>query len=199
MTRARRRTTGKARLLSLEQLELWLDNLDPPAPGVSMIDGFLAALVISPCFVHPDVWMWHIIGDRGRYALEGTKAAAACQTIINRYNEISAALAEHPKSYAPIYMRTDDGEVLLEDWANGFFGGMRLAIDAWAPFIKDPETAYPLTLIIGHSTKTGVPSLADMLTDEEGAAALADAWRVIPDLVSLLHDRFAQARQATLP
>lgn len=186
-------------MLSLEQLELWLDNLDPPAPGVSMIDGFLAALVISPRFVHPETWMWHILGDRARYALEGTRAAAACQTIINRYNEISTALDERPETYAPLYMRTDDGEVLLEDWANGFFGGMRLAIDAWAPFIEDPEIGYPLTLIVGHSTQTGAPSLPEIIADNEGAAALADAWRIVPDLVSLLHQRFAEARSATLP
>lgn len=192
MTRARR-TAAKA--LSLEELERWLDSRDPPAPGVSMIDGFLAALVIAPRFVHPETWMWHILGDRARSALAGTKAAAACQTIINRYNEISAVLGERPDAYAPIYMRTDDGEVLLEDWANGFFGGMRLAMDAWAPFIEDPETGYPLTLILGHSTETGAPALAD----KSAAELLAESWRVVPEVVSLLRDRCAGARRATLP
>lgn len=49
-------------------------------------------------------------------------AAAASRTIIQRYNEISTALGEHPESYAPIYMRADDGEVLLQEWANGRMG-----------------------------------------------------------------------------
>lgn len=198
MTRAKRRAGGTSGLLSLEQLERWLDDLDPPAPGVSMIDGFLAALVVSPRFVHPDVWMRHIIGDRARYAPEGSMAAAASRTIINRYNEISTALGEHPESYAPIYMRTDDGEVLLEEWANGFFGAMRLALDAWVPFVTDPETAYPLTLILGHSTrKAGAPSLIDQLADKSAADVLADSWRVIPEVVSLLRDRCADARKVT--
>jgi hypothetical protein len=33
--------TSQGRTLSLEQLEIWLDELDPPVAGVSSIDGFL--------------------------------------------------------------------------------------------------------------------------------------------------------------
>ncbi|HWT29821.1 MAG TPA: UPF0149 family protein, partial [Propylenella sp.] len=118
-----KRSRAKA-ILTLEQLEAWLESLDPPAPGVSMIDGFLAALVVSPRFIHPEEWLWHIVGDRGRWASEGSTEAAAIQAIVARYNEISSALAERQERYAPIFMRTDEGEVLIEDWANGFFGAM---------------------------------------------------------------------------
>ena len=93
-------------------------------------------------------------------------------------------------------MRTDDGEVLLENWANGFFGGMQLALDAWRPFITDPETAYPLALLIGQSTQTGGPSLVSLLAEKQVPKALADTWRVIPELVTFLYDRCADARKA---
>ena len=66
MTRPKRPKARKLRALTLEQLEDWLDSLDPPAAGVSMIDGFLTALIVSPRFLHPDDWIWQIIGDRAR-------------------------------------------------------------------------------------------------------------------------------------
>ncbi|GLK42672.1 UPF0149 family protein [Novosphingobium resinovorum] len=52
----------------------------------------------------------------------------------------------------PIYMRTDGGEVLLEDFANGFYLGMQLNIDDWKPHISNPEIGHPLTAILGHCT-----------------------------------------------
>lgn len=197
MKKSKRTRARSPRTLSFEQLEEWLDNLDPPGPGVSMIDGFLAALIVSPRFIHPDEWMWHIIGDQAQWALEGTIEAAAANTIVARYNEISTALSERPKAYAPIYMRTDAGEVLLEDWANGFFGAMRLAMDDWQLLVSDPETGGPLGLLVGHSTQTGGPSLVGLLTDKGAPGALADTWKVVPDIVAFLYNRSADARNAS--
>lgn len=76
-------------------------------------------------------------------------------TIFQRYSEIGATLSGGPKRYAPIYIRTDAGEVLLEDFANGFYLGMRLSIDDWKPHISNPEIGHPLTAILGHWTCNG--------------------------------------------
>jgi uncharacterized protein len=53
----------KPRTFTLEQLEDWLSDRDPPAPCLSTIDGYLAALIVSPEFVPPERWLRHIIGD----------------------------------------------------------------------------------------------------------------------------------------
>ena len=186
-------------MLTLEELEAWLESLEPPAPGVSMIDGFLAALVVSPRFIHPEEWLWHIVGDRGRWAPEGSTEAAATQAIVARYNEISSALAERSDRYAPIFMRADDGEVLIEDWADGFFGAMRLAMEDWLPFITDPETAFPMAAILAHSTGAGETPLISQLGDNNATNALADSWCVVPEVVALLHAKCAPARIAAHP
>ena len=193
-----KRSPGKyPRALTLEQLEEWLEGLKPQGPGVSQIDGFLAALIVSPQIVDPEKWLWHIMGDRAKSALEGSIAAAATATIIDRYNAISFALSEDPKSYAPIYMRTDDGEVLLEEWANGFYGGMRLALSAWRPFITDPDVAIPLTAILGHCTTMTSSNQSAQTIDDKASAVLADSWRVVPEVVSMLYDKCAAARNAS--
>ena len=43
--------TRKIRTLTRLQLAEWLDSLDPPAAGISQIDGYLTALVVSPQFI----------------------------------------------------------------------------------------------------------------------------------------------------
>lgn len=198
MSFKRRAMGSRTRLLTPEQLEIWLASLDPPAPNVSTIDGFLAAIVVSPRFIQRDRWMRSILGDRVRHVLEGTRMAAAQRTIIERYHQVCDELAECPEIYAPVFMLTDDGEVILEDWANGFFAGMNMAIDAWAPFVSDPEIGYPLATIVGHSSQTGGPTWIEQLNDPQATQLLADAWRIVPDIVSMLHDRCTEARIATM-
>ena len=190
--RSKRPASG-GRTLSLEQLEIWLDALDPPVAGVSSIDGFLAALAAGPCVIDPDVWLKSILHEHTQSA----SSAPARRTILQRYNRICIELAEQPETYAPIYMRTEDGEVLLEDFANGFFTAMHLDMNAWTPFVDDPEFGLPLAAILDHSTLTGGSSLIAQLDDPSANHALADTWRMVPQISSFLHDHCAFARTIT--
>jgi len=187
--------TSQGRTLSLEQLEIWLDELDPPVAGVSSIDGFLAAVAAGPSVIDPDVWIKSILRDHAQSA----RSAPARRTILKRYNRICIELAEKPEAYAPIYMRTEDGEVLLEDFANGFFTAMHLDMEAWKPFIADQEFGYPLAALLGHSTITGGQSWIEQLGDPLANLALADTWRMVPQIISLIHDQCAFARMTTTP
>lgn len=182
--------TSQGRTLSLEQLEIWLDELDPPVAGVSSIDGFLAAVAAGPSVIDPDVWIRSILRDHAQSA----RSAPARRTILKRYSRICIELAEKPEAYAPIYMRTEEGEVLLEDFANGFFTAMHLDMEAWKPFIADPEFGYPLAALLGHRTITGGPSWIEQLGDPSANLAIADTWRMVPQIISLIHDQCAFAR-----
>jgi uncharacterized protein len=184
----------KVRILTRQKLEDWLASIDPPAAGVSMIDGYLAALVVSPQFIPPEVWLKPVLGDRVAEADEGTIEAAVRNTLFQRYSEIGATLSGGPKRYAPVFMRTDEGEVLLEDFANGFYFGMRLSIDDWKPFIADAEIGMALVAILGHCT-TMIPEEERMaLINPLGAQALAESWQVVPEVIEMLHVTLAGAR-----
>lgn len=184
----------KARTLPRQKLAEWLASLDPPAAGVSMIDGYLAALVVSPQFIPPEQWLKPILGEQVTWAPEGSIEAAVRNTIFQRYSEIGATLSGGPRRYAPVYMRTDDGEVLIEDFANGFYFGMRLSIDDWKPFMSDPQIGMAMVAILGHCTT--------MLSEGERAAVmtpqasqhLAESWRVVPEVVEMLHMALAGSR-----
>ena len=201
MTRPRLKRPGRATkvpTLTRQKLEDWLASLDPPAAGVSMIDGYLAALVVSPQFIPPDDWLKPILGDRVTWADEGTIEAAARNTLFERYTEIGATLSGGPRRYAPVYMRTDEGEVLLEDYANGFYFGMRLSIDDWKPFMAQREIGLAMMAILGHCTTMISEDERMAAMNPQGEQLLAESWKVIPDVVEMLHVTLAGSRNVEI-
>jgi uncharacterized protein len=180
--------------LTTEQLEDWFSNCDGPAPCVSMLDGYLAAIIVSPEFVPPHIWLRAIVSEELVDAPDHTLEGVVRNTIFKRYNQISSTLTGGPKRYAPIFRRTDNEEVLLEPYADGFWHGMRLSLDDWKPFISNRDIGMPLTAILGHCTT--------MINDEDRAAVLtpmakellAESWRVVPELVEMLHATLAGSR-----
>jgi uncharacterized protein len=130
--RVRRSRTGRRRgareAMSLEELEYWIDQLDPPPliDGVSMLDGYLTAIIIGPCSIDPHEWLRHMLGPHSGLGVEGTKQAAAIMAIVTRFNTVSEGLSATPERCAPIFERTDDGTVLAGPWCMGFLAAMRL-------------------------------------------------------------------------
>ena len=114
MTPQRRR-----RALSLEELDDWLASDHAPAKGgwnVSAVDGLLAGIVVGPEPIEPKEWTRLIFGVRPL----GKDGDAAVQAVLDRHATVAKILAEAPAHYAPLFMRTDEGTVLAQDWAAGF-------------------------------------------------------------------------------
>jgi Uncharacterised protein family (UPF0149) len=99
--------------MSLEQLERWIERLEPSPriDGVSMLDGYLTAIIVGPCSIDPNEWMRHVLGPHSAIGMEGSEQLAAMQAIAARFNAIGESLATAPRDYAPIFERTDDGVV----------------------------------------------------------------------------------------
>ncbi len=99
-------------------------------------------------------------------------------TIVDHYNLIAHQLTE-PGRYAPMLMRTDEGEVLAGDWADGFYGAMSLTLQEWAPLLSEKQTGEPLMGILIQCTN---PDLTDMISTafpKPSEAMLKEAWRAI--------------------
>jgi uncharacterized protein len=190
--------TRKVRTLTRLQLAEWLDSLDPPAAGISQIDGYLTALVVSPQFIPPEDWLKPILGERVTWADEGTIEAAVRNTLFQRYNEIGSTLSGGLRRYAPVFMRTDDGEVLIDDYADGFYYGMRLSIDDWKPLISNPEIGMAMVAILGHcTTMIGDDERMAVMTPQ-AAQVLAESWRIVPEVVEMLHVTLAGSRNVEI-
>jgi uncharacterized protein len=130
------RTTRRrdmSRAMTLEELEDWIEHLDPPplVDGVSMLDGYLAAIIVGPCSISPYEWMDHGLGPHGDIGVEGTTQMAAIMAVVARFNAVGEGLATAPERYAPIFERTDDGTVLAGPWCMGFLAAIKLRREAW--------------------------------------------------------------------
>src|SRR5947209_20494365 len=108
--------------MSLDQLDAWLNALNPPAKvdGASMLDGYVTALVVGPCSIPPDEWFVDLLGERGRIATAYGKTLAGITAIAARFNATSEGLSTAPTQHAPIFEKTDDGLVLPQPWCMGF-------------------------------------------------------------------------------
>ena len=91
-------------------------------------------------------------------------------------------------------MRTDDGEVLIDDYADGFYFGMRLSIDDWKPFISDREIGMPMVAILGHCTTMIGEDERLAVMYPQAAQVLAESWRIVPEVVEMLHLTLAGSR-----
>src|SRR3712207_4026566 len=120
------------RALSLEELGDWLASDHAPAKGgwnVSAVDGFLAGIIVGPELIEPKEWTRLIFGGRPL----GKDGDAAVQAVLDRHATVAKILAEAPARYVPLFMRTDEGVVLAQDWAAGFLAAVRLRLEAWRP------------------------------------------------------------------
>jgi uncharacterized protein len=120
-----RRPTQAGRSLSLEQLDDWFLALEPPArvEGVSMLDGYLTAIIIGPRSIPPDEWFDDLFGARGNIATASGTMLAAITAIAARFNAISEALSAEPPQHAPIFRKTDDGLAVPHLWCMGSWRG----------------------------------------------------------------------------
>jgi uncharacterized protein len=178
--------------MALEELEHWIDHLDPPprVDGVSMLDGYLTAIVVGPCSVSPYEWMRHMLGPHDNIGTAGTTQAAALMGVAARFNAISEGLATAPERYAPILERTDDGTVLAGPWCMGFLAAMKLRREAWHPLLDLSRIEHALLLpILLHCTdEAGNPMLGPTRPGPEGEAFLRNAYHDIPLTVPAIRE-----------
>jgi uncharacterized protein len=173
------------RALSLEELDLWLASDRAPAKGgwnVSAVDGLIAGIIIGPEPIEPAEWTRLIFGARPL----GTDGDAALQAVLDRHAAVAKILAAAPASYAPLFMRTDEGVVLAQDWAAGFLAAIRLRLEAWRPLLEAAETSRLLLPILVHIPAPGIDShIAEL--PAQARRHLAGAYHHIPTAVAALH------------
>jgi hypothetical protein len=75
----RRRPAAAASAMRLEQLQAWLRALEPPpqVDGVSMLDGYLTAIIIGPRSIPPDEWFVDLLNEHGRLIFAPSRAFPA--------------------------------------------------------------------------------------------------------------------------
>ena len=134
--------------------EIFRGKGDNDTVGMSLIDGLIAALVAGPVFVDPREWLPLIFAGRLPALDDGTPEYLAVNTIFNRYNEVSATLADHPSAYRPIFMH-DAGHLIADHWAVGFMRGISLRTQQWADVLLTDLRLTLVPIFVCHDMGAG--------------------------------------------
>jgi uncharacterized protein len=102
------------------------------------LHGFLTAIAIGPQEVPMAEWLPHVWGESGDGpSFRNEKEAQRITTLIARFmNEIAITFEVAPKEFEALFCETEwKGKTLVdgEAWAWGFWEGINLREDAWAP------------------------------------------------------------------
>jgi uncharacterized protein len=186
--------------MPLDALGDWLARLTPRprVDSVSMLDGYVTAIVVGPCHIPPDAWLAHLLGPDGDIATAHGEDLAAITAIAARHNVISEGLATAPDRHAPIFVHDADGSVRAGPWCMGFLAAMQLRFDAWAALRDLDRIDHGLLLpILLHCTdRMGRPMLGPPREGPETAALLREAWRDIPAVIPAIRDFWMPQRSA---
>jgi hypothetical protein len=58
--------------------------------------------------------------------------------VLDRHDAVAKILAEATARYASLFMHTDEGTGLVQDWAAGSLAAVRLRLEAWRLLLKGP-------------------------------------------------------------
>jgi yecA family protein len=194
MSRARRNTakTTADYAMSAERLDCWLREraasaavLRPTAWSLSMLDGFVAAIVVGPVSIAPLDWICPLLGVEPEAFNHDTEEFAAIAAAAMRFNVIGKGLVEAPDQYEPLFLRSAGGEVDARPWCEGFYAAMQLRLLAWSRLMLPHSIEHGLLLpILFHCRDdAGRPVLAHAQTSP---AFTREAWRdIAPAIIAM--------------
>jgi uncharacterized protein len=181
-------TPSPAGPVDLEALDQFLmsDASPEDCMQLSDLDGFLTGIAIGPELVMPSEWLPAIWGGQEPVFEDEKQARTVLGAIMGRYNEILRVLDTDPDAYEPVFWEGPEGEVIADDWAEGFVDAIRLRPEAWRPLVEDPEAfvlLIPILALCGDE-EGGSPLELD---PEEDADLLDQAPDLIPVCVADMH------------
>lgn len=183
----------------LDELAALLDSDLTPEDcmDISMLHGYLTAVLVGPQIEDAERWLTPIWGEGAEAGHFAAKAEAAplVDLVLALYNEIEQQLLDTPDDFEPIlYMDEENDLQIARPWCMGFMLGAALNEAEWQPLLDDEEYGAALLPIV-------------MCTDEEARAQMeADGNNVmefedevadeLPEIVSALLAYWAQSHQA---
>ena len=94
-------------------------------------------------------------------------------------------------------MRTDDGEVSADLWADGFFGAIRLALPDWQPLFMRKNVGEPAIAIIMHCSDNTAKQAFEQIYEKPFAPDHVETWRALPIAVEDIYRHCKPLRPAT--
>ncbi len=181
----------------LDELAQLLDSDLTPEDcmDISMLQGYLTAVLVGPEIADPEQWLASIWGEDAAAAHFAAKVEAArlVELVVMLYNDIDQQLQTAPEEYEPVLYLDEESELqIARPWCMGFMYGAALNEAAWQPLLDDEEYGSALLPIV-------------MCADEEGRAEMEAAGEdpnqfedevadELPEIVTVLQEYWAKLR-----
>ena len=186
--------------MPLDELDQWLrgrTDRQPAAANLSMLDGYVTAIVAGPVSFDPPDWICPLLAiNADAFNHGGTPEFAAISAVAVHHNDISNILSTAPDRFEPMYRRKPNREIDARPWCRGFYAAMPLRLSAWAPLLNTDDVNYGLLLpILVHCVDgQGRPLLGPTRKGPQGKAFLCTAYRDIPAVVEALRQYWMPTR-----
>ena len=185
-------------LLELDEFLLERAKLESPM-DVSMLHGYLTAVVCSPITVMPNEWIswvWDTESGEASPKFDDKPHARHIVDLIMRLMyEIEQTLKDASTQYEPLLQDApddDDPASILGEWCTGFMRGVHLDFAAWESLIgKNPDL---FSTVIRYGTQEGYEILKGKPPTPEEHEALAET---LPASIQEIHTLCAEERAKT--
>ena len=127
--------------------------------------------MVSPELILPSEWLPVIWGGEEPEFRTEEEMRTVLGTIMGRYNEIVACLADDPDDLDPIFWEGPEGEVIASDWAGGFLDAVALRPQAWKPLMEETVSAFCSC----HSSFSMV--ISNRIVDPMGSSMRTRSWQ----------------------
>jgi uncharacterized protein len=200
---SRRRTPSASMAkaaMPLDELDQWLrgrTDQQPAATNLSMLDGYVTAIVAGPVSFDPLEWICPLLAiDADAFNHGGTPEFAAISAVAVRHNDISNILSTAPERFEPIYRRKPNRDIDARPWCRGFYAAMQLRMSAWEPLLNLNDINHGLLLpIFVHCVDDqGHPLLGPTRKGPKGKAFLRTAYTDIPAVVEAMRQYWMPTR-----
>ena len=136
------------------------DTVPKGCMDLSMLDGFLTALMVGPSVVPPSRWLPLVWGEPEGPEFETIEQAQRITSLLLRHmNAIGKHLSEEPESFEPMfYTRAVDGNerTIADEWCEGFLRGVEeVDFESWREMVEDEEGGKWLAQVAVFATEEG--------------------------------------------
>ena len=186
--------------MSRDELDRWLRaprKRKPAADGISMLDGFVAAIVAGPATYEPLGWLCPLLGVTRDAINDGdTEEYTARAGAAEHHNALAATLSGAPGRFAPIFGRDAQDAIDVGPWCRGFYAAIQLNPRFWRKLLPARGLAHMwLIPILAHCTDPdGQPVRGAPPQGPLTELAHFSAHREIPGAVAAIHAFWAPTR-----
>jgi uncharacterized protein len=171
-------------MIDLQKLDDYLSSDSSPEDSMMLsdLDGFLTGILCSPELIMPSEWLPVVWGGEEPKVSDIDAQLWAVQAVLERYNEIAAALNREPPQLEPVFWEAPEGHVIAMDWCEGFMQALHLRRDLWGELLETEQGREWMFPVIAHLFDEGGSSLVGA-QEQELDALLDTAAERIPQTI----------------